>query len=233
MGLTHSPSITTDGLVLCLDAGNVRSYSGSGSIWYDLSIGKNHFVLHNGAFWDSSTSAMSFDGDNDNAGRSTPTSLQLKNDKTLAFWFNNTSGLGDSLASLIRVGLGADLLYCLFSDSSNRRLAFHWYNTTFRTVYSQSNIYLLDTFNYGCISISGTTAKFYINGMSAGTSTVSIPSPNSASLIGIGATRSGASVGTTAQDFGGKIAVVKIYNRALSPNEIKQNYLATKGRFNL
>lgn len=36
MGLSHSPKIVTNGLVLCLDAGNVKSYPGSGNIWFDL-----------------------------------------------------------------------------------------------------------------------------------------------------------------------------------------------------
>ena len=37
MALTHSPRIVTDGLVLCLDAGNTKSYPGSGTAWNDLS----------------------------------------------------------------------------------------------------------------------------------------------------------------------------------------------------
>ena len=36
MGLGHSPRIVTDGLVLCLDAANKRSYGGSGTTWTDL-----------------------------------------------------------------------------------------------------------------------------------------------------------------------------------------------------
>jgi len=34
--LSHSPLIVTDGLVLCLDAANPRSYPGTGSTWYNL-----------------------------------------------------------------------------------------------------------------------------------------------------------------------------------------------------
>lgn len=37
MALAHSPKIITDGLALCLDAGNPKSYPGSGSTWYDVS----------------------------------------------------------------------------------------------------------------------------------------------------------------------------------------------------
>ena len=38
---------------------------------------------------------------------------------------------------------------------------------------------------------------------------------------------------TTGQFTNGKIAVFSIYNRALSSNEIQQNFNATKGRYGL
>ena len=42
MSYSNGPRIATDGLVLCLDAGNSKSYSGSGTTWNDLSgNGKN------------------------------------------------------------------------------------------------------------------------------------------------------------------------------------------------
>ena len=43
MGVAYNPSIITDGLVLLLDAGNPKSYSGSGSNWFDQS--GNKFLL--------------------------------------------------------------------------------------------------------------------------------------------------------------------------------------------
>jgi hypothetical protein len=48
MALSHSPSIVTDGLVLCLDAGNPKSYPGSGTTWTDLSGNGNNGTLVNG-----------------------------------------------------------------------------------------------------------------------------------------------------------------------------------------
>ena len=44
MGVNYNPKIVTDGLVLCLDAANKRSYPGSGSTWNDLSGRGNHFT---------------------------------------------------------------------------------------------------------------------------------------------------------------------------------------------
>ena len=47
MSLNHSPAIVTDGLVLCLDAANPRSYPKSGTTWSDLSGNGNHGALQN------------------------------------------------------------------------------------------------------------------------------------------------------------------------------------------
>jgi hypothetical protein len=34
----NGPKIVTDGLVLCLDAANSKSYPGTGTAWNDLSV---------------------------------------------------------------------------------------------------------------------------------------------------------------------------------------------------
>ena len=47
MGLSHSPRIVTNGMSLCLDAGNRRSYPGSGTTWSDLSGRNNNGTLIN------------------------------------------------------------------------------------------------------------------------------------------------------------------------------------------
>ena len=59
MGLTHSPRIVTDGLVLALDAANVKSYGGSGTTWTDLS-GKGNNGTINGSPSYTSTSPKYF-----------------------------------------------------------------------------------------------------------------------------------------------------------------------------
>lgn len=48
MSLGHGSSIIRDGLVLHLDAANVKSYPGSGTTWFDLSGNGNNVSLING-----------------------------------------------------------------------------------------------------------------------------------------------------------------------------------------
>ena len=51
MSYSNGPRIATDGLVLCLDAGNSKRYSGSGTTWNDLSgNGKNGTINGNPVF---------------------------------------------------------------------------------------------------------------------------------------------------------------------------------------
>lgn len=48
MTINYNPSLVTSGLVLCYDAGNPRSYPGSGTIWNDASGTGNPGSILNG-----------------------------------------------------------------------------------------------------------------------------------------------------------------------------------------
>ena len=228
------PKIVTDGLVLMLDPIISKSYPGSGNTLYDLSGHGNNGTIYGATYWSDGRGCFNFDGDTNNIWMAVPDNLQIFGNKTIDIWFKHHPINGDAEGALIRVGLGADLLYSLFAVRyTTRYLKFHWYNNGFPSITSTTNLYNLGEWTMGSVVIDGTTCYFYINGSSAGSGTVSTPSPSSASRLGIGATRWAQYPGTTAQDFGGNIASVKIYDRALSATEIVQNYNATKYRFGL
>lgn len=66
MAFNFSPKIVTDGLVLALDAGNTKSYPGSGTTWSDLSKNVNNATLINGTTFSSDNNGgITFDGTND------------------------------------------------------------------------------------------------------------------------------------------------------------------------
>ena len=69
MAFSHSPKIVTDGLVVCLDAGDKNSYPGSGATWSDVSGNGNDFTLYNSPTHNSD-GYFTFDGVNQ-YGRST------------------------------------------------------------------------------------------------------------------------------------------------------------------
>ena len=66
MSLSHSPSIVTTGLVMCLDAANQRSYPGSGTVWTDVSgNGKNGTVTNSPTYSAANGGIFILDGVND------------------------------------------------------------------------------------------------------------------------------------------------------------------------
>ena len=61
MALVHSPKIVTDNLVLCLDAGNTKSYPGTGTTWNDLSGNSHNGTIDGATYVSSSPKNFSFD----------------------------------------------------------------------------------------------------------------------------------------------------------------------------
>ena len=67
MSFNFSPKIVTDGLVLYLDAANIKSYTPDSLFWYDISKGsKNNGTLINGPVFNPSNGGnIIFDGINE------------------------------------------------------------------------------------------------------------------------------------------------------------------------
>ena len=87
MGRAHSPRIVTDNLVLALDAGNTKSYPGSGTTWTDT-VGGNNGTLTNGPTYSSDDGgSIVFDGSNDYAQSGTSSDLIIgTQDYTMSLW---------------------------------------------------------------------------------------------------------------------------------------------------
>ena len=63
MSTVQSGKIVSDGLVLCLDAANPKSYVSGSTTWFDLSGKNNHGTINNGVTFDSaSNGCLSFNG---------------------------------------------------------------------------------------------------------------------------------------------------------------------------
>jgi len=78
------------------------------------------------------------------------------------------------------------------------------------------------------VTFDGTNARLYNNGVQVNhVTTASTANINSTSATSIG------QVYSTDRMFDGKIPIVKVYNQALSANEVKQNFNAYKNRFDL
>ena len=230
MSVKGGPATVTSGLVLELDAGNIKSYQSGSTTWFDKSGNANNGTLINGpTFNTGSLGSIVFDGTNDIvAGGDTST---VNNYCTLAIWFIATGPPSNNDS------FGATL----FAQSSDYyhgvTLANSWTNQsiTFSTITNDflatsNNAIINNTINYAVGTYDGSTQKIYING--------SINTQRDYTLAPIIGTPKEYKVGGWNYNIyyrllNGKIFNVSLYNRALSADEVLQNYNATKGRFGL
>ena len=224
------PNIVTDGLVLHLDAANTKSYPGSGTTWLDKSGYRNNGTLTNGPTYSSLNGGnIVFDGTNDivNIGAS---SKYLSAYHAYEVWIK-TSGLGTNTVSgilgisyglTINLVSGGNLQYAVYSNESSSYIIYD--NTT--------GVNLFDAKWHHIVCTRGVSAySIYIDGAINRTG-----GPGSWTGTNIWAAMD-AQIGNNPNNvnllYMGAIAIVKVYNKALSAQEVLQNYNATKSRFNL
>ena len=147
------------------------------------------------------------------------TKTNILDDVTTSLWIKPTSNYYDTGEAVLRNGQGADLVYSVFYDPVNQRPYFHWYDGSFKAEYANSNTVPLNKWSHIAITRSGTTLKFYINGVLDTTATVTAPTV-AASQLCIGQTNNDA----VAQDYTGFIDEVKIYPYARTATQIKTDY---------
>jgi len=225
------PYIVMDGLVLNLDAGITQSYPGSGTAWTDVNgLGpKNNGTLTNGPTFNSGNGgSIVFDGTNDYVQTSL---LFNKDDFTYGCWFNR-SGQGSP-------GVENNLIDSYESTSTewarlnvhNGNHAFHIDNDNLKVILQGSSV-TLNTWYYsvGVWTKSTGNMKLYVNGQLNAQTTHS----KRTTITAVNPERIGdITANNISEFFNGKIAVAQVYNKALSADEVLQNYNAQKGRFGL
>jgi hypothetical protein len=191
---------------------------GSGTTAYDASGNGNNGTIY-GAKWTTGKfgSALSFDGVDDYVEVPGSVSLDITGPITVEAWvYPRASGV-----SMVFAGGGNQ--YVLWVQNNNEvRLA----DTRGNYVDTDSNVLTLNAWNHVVGVFSGVAgdavtldnAKIYINGISKGTHTGGIWDPQTLSVVNIG--REVADV----FHFNGLIDEVRIYNRALSEEEIRYHY---------
>ena len=110
--------------------------------------------------------------------------------------------------------------------TNNGRLMYQHHNGTSWYTLSVDNVVTSDTYIHILLVHSGTTATMYKNGVQVGTTTVSNLEYTNAGEILIG-------YRTSSEYWKGEIPIFKVYDKALTTAEIKQNYNAYKNRFDI
>jgi hypothetical protein len=238
MAFNYSPKIVTDGLVLYLDAANTRSYPGSGTTWTDLSRSSTTGVLTNGPTFNSANGgSIVFDGADDYIDNITQSiSIQDNTPFSIDVIFKTTStGTAQLIGNwntLVTPGWRLSIAsgqISFFLISANGRAGRAVLSTT--ATYNNGILYHLCGTYSGNGNVNG--ISLYVNSISVTTSTVLNTSPGTLtnSKITLGASQ--LSTTNVANYLNGNIYQTKLYNRALSAQEILQNYNATKTRFGL
>lgn len=221
MSLHYSTNITSNGLILFLDAGDTRSYPGSGTVWTDRSGQGNIANLANGIGFDSANKgSLIFDGVDDLATMGRVPVLSASGLLSYSIWFktSDTTKIQQVLcvtnwSNMLQYNGGVSFTW--WSNINSGALAFNvpaivqnqWYNITV----SQNNSLL----------------SVYLNGVSvySATGVTSILNSNDIRnhIGGFGASRF----------FKGNIAQVLVYGRNLTATEAYQNFEATRSRFGI
>jgi len=238
MGLTHSPKIVTEGLVLCVDAASSRS---RGSDWVNLIPGTGYDgTLINGASFDTPNS-IDLDGTNDyiNFG---DTPFVEDTDCTISFaakinstgsdqdfvtkgnhsstqpftvWYDAAAGSNPSV--------GANNTHCLTvivrGDDNDARI---WISGPTDSI-AAGEICMFDI----VVDVTNTKVVCYKNG------SLLVESGANSDFTGIKGTTSTLRLGVDSsqvKDLNGSFYYFRVYDRTLAASEIKQNYEATKGR---
>ena len=216
--------IVTDGLVLLLDAGDKTSYPGTGSTWYDLT-GKSADGAITSATYNSN-GYFDFDGVNDHidvASINGGTSIFRDGNWTLSIWGyrNGGSEATNSIHGNVFNALGHSPRMFWAQGSYGTALAGK-VSTVYQTLMGSGGTFL-DAWHYVQWTSDQTNYRLYVDGSAENSANYQQTDDEYAYMIG-------ASPWGT-ERFYGKIGSVEIYNKALSPSEISQNFEAKRKRF--
>ncbi len=223
MSISYNSSIVTNGLVLCVDAGNPRSYSGSGTQWNDATSSGFNFSLTNGPVYSSSNlGSFTFDGVNDFASASDNTALNTQTPtvevwvKTNAttqngFWFEKGS---------------VNTQYALFQEGGS----ITWRLTTNVGSLTATTASFMSTSNWAQVVGTYTSGdrRIYVNGVQVASDALAYTIPTNSSGMFIGAYGTG-----TGYFYNGALSICRVYNRVLSAAEVLQNFNAIRGRYGI
>jgi hypothetical protein len=233
MATNYNPRTVTDGLVLALDAGNTKSYPGSGTTWTDLSGNGNNGTLTNmdGANFDSANGgSLTFDGTDEYVSETSSLSDNFwQGNWSASFWVNfdtlGTLTTGADDRPLLQHGSDATRKG-LHLTQRNTRIHFGLYGddlpgtTVLSTGTWYNVVYTLDNSTYA--------KQIYLNSVLDNSNT------GGGAYTGTGTnTRIGGKVLSFGLLFDGFMSSCNFYNRILTASQVTQNFNAHRGRYGI
>lgn len=228
MSLSHGANVVRNGLILCLDAANPKSYPGSGTAWTDLSSNGNNGTLVNGPTYNSANGgSIGFDGTNDYGTIPFNSAFNVTSNPFTVIIWNKKNTTSNGFNGLITADISGDNTWKIYKDNGE----------TFYKSRSGSSIlsfpnYVVGRWHMYAYTKSGSTLTNYFDGNLVG-SNLSATNPSSFSNnLALGSYRlNDAQAGLYLMDQ--NFAICMFYNRALSAVEVQQNFNATRGRYGI
>jgi hypothetical protein len=214
-----APKVVLDGLILYLDAANTKSYTIGDTTWNDISRSGNNGTLVNGPTFSSNNGgSMVFDGVDDYIINTLP----LLSIFSFSIFVNRYTTPLVNESFMTTTGNLNRFIY-------SAGLGFYWrirlLDGTYTNLSTGSNYVKLNTWYNISVTYDGDVVNFYKNGQLTHTfSGISVYEEFGNTLY-IGANL------TNSAYFNGAVVTTQIYNKALSAQEVLQNYNATKTRF--
>jgi hypothetical protein len=219
MGLKHHPRIVTNGLVMYVDAANTRSYSGSGFTANGLIGGIGGTLVNGVGFTSSNGGSFTFDGTNDRIDFGT-VPANTTGRSTIGCWVKTTT-----TNQCMTVSFAAYGVMYINRFITGKILAFFDQDTDNNTSADVSNTSVNDGYwHYLAATNNGTTCSMYIDGVLDKTYSET-PSYGTSIYNQIAGQADGNN------HMNGSVSSAHIYNRALTAQEVLQNYNATKKRY--
>jgi len=228
MPVRGGPDIITDGLILCLDAANPKSYPGGGNAWHDLINPVNDASIAGGTF--NPDGYFELNGTTSDGMELAGTNLSL-NTMTISSWNYSVDYAHNGFLFEKTTDGTVNTQYSFFVTASEY-LIFRTYGlSTISYQIALSTIEVVNgAWNNLVCTFDGTKKRLYCNGSLKSLST---PFTGTITANDTGAAYIGVYGSFVGYPFNGNIASNIVYNRALSDLEVLQNYNSIKSRYDI
>jgi hypothetical protein len=219
------PNVVIDSLQFYVDAGQVSSYPGTGTTWYDISGNSRNLTMDSLSYNSNNGGYIIFDGSH-TADSVATYSINFSNGFTVES-VAKFSGSGLEGLFAFNNQMTSDYINVQAQDGINVR----WEIESGQSFTSSNSLTSSTWYHFTCVyegdsnNTSG-TARIYINGVE--NNTTSLNSNRTGQIQ-----TSNFVLGLWDGYLTGNIALSRMYNKVLTPIEVLQNFNATKNRFGL
>lgn len=233
MSASSGQDIVDDGLILCLDAGDPKSYNGNGTTWTDRSGQGNNAV--------SQASASLTEGRFNSNGYfdlneaddvyfliSGLNNYDFGSNVSIDFWIKNTGGDYRAIVQNSDTSVTNDTIDIRFGREDYYGGANN--GTLCRFILNSSSTLLeffvpLNVWTHVACTFDGSTMRAYTNGEEFSNTSYSYPISQSAYDMKLFRHYN------TGEDLVNPFASIRIYNKTFTAAEVAQNFKATRSRF--